>query len=118
MTNISDLERRVAILEKENVRLRWQVAELERKTNGSKYCSTDLKAIEFREAVFRRDDHTCRDCGCSSGVLLAHHIMMRKYHKALQYDVSNGLTLCDACHNARHKRNHWRSNSFDPSLPI
>lgn len=60
----------------------------------------------WREAVYERDDHICQECGArsSSGnpvYLNAHHINPIKDNKntLLIFDVDNGITLCEGCHN-------------------
>lgn len=60
----------------------------------------------WRESVYERDDHTCQECGArsSSGnpvYLNAHHIDPIKDNRntLLIFDVNNGITLCEGCHN-------------------
>jgi len=57
---------------------------------------------EWRLAVYKRDRFTCRDCGEHSRKLVAHHIKEWANHPDLRYDVSNGITLCETCHDKRH----------------
>lgn len=58
---------------------------------------------DWRKAVFKRDNYTCRECGNhQSGVLVAHHIKERKDYPELLLDVDNGLTLCKDCHKKVH----------------
>lgn len=53
----------------------------------------------WREAVFRRDNWTCVNCGvAASGHLQADHIKAWSRFPELRYDVSNGQTLCKPCH--------------------
>ena len=73
---------------------------------------------QWRTRIFIRDDFTCQKCGARGGYLEAHHkkafsILMREardcmplldpYTACLLYtpmwDVSNGETLCESCHN-------------------
>jgi len=58
---------------------------------------------EWRENVFSRDDWTCQKCGARSAVgkavlIEAHHMKPFATHHELRLDVSNGITLCKACH--------------------
>jgi hypothetical protein len=53
---------------------------------------------EWRTAVFVRDNYTCVWCGQRGGKLNADHIKPFSTHKHLRFDVSNGRTLCVACH--------------------
>ena len=60
--------------------------------------------IEWRTAVFERDNYTCQKCGGSSGVHLnAHHIESYDVNKDLRTTLENGVTLCsDKCHKNFH----------------
>lgn len=57
----------------------------------------------WRVSVFERDKGMCQHCGSSEGIQ-AHHIKPFSTHIKLRYKVSNGLTLCNSCHRAEHKR--------------
>lgn len=59
--------------------------------------------IAWRNAVFERDDYTCRFCGARSGkgdhvVINADHIKPFAYFPELRLDLNNGRTLCEPCH--------------------
>lgn len=60
---------------------------------------------KWRRLVFERDDYTCAGCGSRGGELNAHHIKPYKKHKDLRLEVSNGQTLCVACHRGVHGSN-------------
>lgn len=53
---------------------------------------------EWRNKVLKRDYHTCQHCGETHAKIDAHHIKSYKDYPKLRYKVSNGLTLCRACH--------------------
>lgn len=59
-------------------------------------------SVEFskwREAVFERDNFTCRLCGKSGNTLHPHHIKSFARYPELRFEVSNGITLCaEPCH--------------------
>lgn len=60
------------------------------------------KVRAWRAKVLRRDAHTCQHCGARDRPLNAHHIAEWATHPHLRTVLSNGLTLCDACHFALH----------------
>ena len=56
----------------------------------------------WRSQVFGRDGYACRDCKVRGGSLVAHHVEEWSKAPDLRYEVSNGLTLCETCHDLRH----------------
>jgi len=52
----------------------------------------------WRKAIFKRDDYTCQRCGVRGGRLQAHHKKPYREFPELRYVLSNGETLCVACH--------------------
>ncbi len=56
----------------------------------------------FRNAVFTRDNYTCRKCGYklkeSIDELDAHHITGREVMPNGGYVAENGISLCEECH--------------------
>jgi len=55
--------------------------------------------LAWKVAVFRRDKHTCQCCGSRKGdKLRAHHINSFVSYPDLRFEVSNGITLCENCH--------------------
>lgn len=61
-------------------------------------------------AVVSRDGATCQHCGAKGIELHAHHIKPYKDHPDLRFDVSNGITLCYAC--------HWKVHSALNENPV
>lgn len=61
---------------------------------------------KWRQAVYQRDNYKCCICG-SKEKLNAHHIKPWKYYPDLRYDISNGITYCEKCHIAFHKKNGY-----------
>lgn len=51
---------------------------------------------EFNAAVFKRDKNKCRICGLPAAD--AHHITDRHELPNGGYVLSNGISLCNACH--------------------
>lgn len=58
--------------------------------------SLDYK--NWRSEVFKRDNFTCQFCGQIGGELNADHIQPFALFSELRFDISNGRTLCVACH--------------------
>jgi hypothetical protein len=57
----------------------------------------------WRETIFEKDKHTCRNCrNDKGGNLNAHHIKPWAQHPESRYDVNNGITLCKLCHQYDH----------------
>lgn len=59
--------------------------------------------VEWRTAVFKRDNYTCQWCGarCSKGntvILNADHIKPWSKYPDLRFELTNGRTLCLPCH--------------------
>lgn len=52
--------------------------------------------------VKERDGYKCRECGCDNGTLHSHHIKRWMDYPELRYDVDNGITLCEPCHQKAH----------------
>lgn len=56
---------------------------------------------EWRRNVFKKDNYTCQHCGKVGGWLEADHIKLFSIHDKLRFDVSNGQTLCEKCHDIK-----------------
>lgn len=63
---------------------------------------TSARAVDWRNAVFARDNYTCCHCGARGSKLNAHHILGWTAYPAHRFDLSNGITLCVSCHEAIH----------------
>ena len=66
---------------------------------------------KWRTSVYERDNYTCQCCGShKSGTLNAHH--KDGYHWCIErrLDVTNGVTLCEDCHNKFH---HIYGNKYN-----
>jgi hypothetical protein len=89
------------------------------RTTLRNHVENSLPYKKWREDVFVRDNYTCWDCGERGGALNAHHVrhpfasildehMVTTFEQAeacyALWDISNGVTLCTACHSVRHGR--------------
>ena len=77
---------------------------LKRKSLTQKEGYNSIVYQEWRNRIFQRDKYTCRWCNAHSGngkdiYLEAHHIKSWKEYPELRFDLENGLTLCQDCHN-------------------
>jgi len=57
---------------------------------------------EWIKAVYERDNHTCQKCLVRGGELEAHHILPWALFPELRFEVENGITLCETCHDRYH----------------
>lgn len=62
------------------------------------------QTIDWRKAVFSRDDFTCQKCKCRGGRLQSHHIEGFGSNKDKRFLLDNGITMCYGCHKAFHKK--------------
>lgn len=60
--------------------------------------------IQWRTAVYKRDNYTCQHCGVKGGRLEAHHIKSFAEYPELRFDVGNGITLHKSYHRGGDKK--------------
>jgi predicted restriction endonuclease len=56
---------------------------------------------EWRQIIFLRDGHQCQLCGKVGGALEVHHIRPKKNFPHLTLESTNGVVLCQLCHQTR-----------------
>lgn len=57
----------------------------------------------WRADIYKRDRYTCQLCGFNSN-LRAHHLNGFNWAIDERYDINNGITLCEECHNDFHSK--------------
>lgn len=63
--------------------------------------------VNWRRAVFVRDEFCCQCCNEVGGRLHAHHIRAFATHPEERFDLKNGITLCQTCHiEVAHQQNY------------
>lgn len=100
-------------------RTQSEAAILCRKQHADIYAKADLKKVgllvgkkspkyingsgKWAVNIFERDGYTCQDCGLHEPEIVeAHHIIHKRIAPELQFELSNGVTLCPNCHRRRH----------------
>lgn len=72
-------------------------------TSESERIRNHIEYRSWREAIFTRDNWTCRKCGQRGGKINVHHLYSFAYYPDLQTAIKNGVTLCKKCHRELHK---------------
>jgi len=61
--------------------------------------------------VKKNNSFKCLSCQADNQMLHAHHVLNRKQHPDLQYELSNGVSFCKACHFRFHvKYGKWNNS--------
>jgi len=76
-----------------------EMTDEQRKENATR--TSDPEYRKWRRAVLKRDKK-CQRCGDSSTSLHAHHKVPWCVSNELRFDVSNGIVLCEQCHELFH----------------
>ena len=84
------------------------------KTDEYRRIKNSIHWKNWRRGVFERDNYTCQECGAKSGngktvYLHPHHLKERKNYPELQFEISNGITLCRSCH---RKTDNYGANAY------
>lgn len=65
---------------------------------------------KWRNSIYERDEYTCQKCQVVGARLNAHHVYQWDRMTGTRYWKSNGITLCNKCHNRFHKENGGYKN--------
>lgn len=65
---------------------------------------------EWREAVFKRDNWICQQCGKTKCILEPHHLQSWAKYPKLRFEISNGQTLCQECHRKTNNYGYKATN--------
>ena len=68
-----------------------------RRSKGELKAGPTPEYLHWRESVLLRDGYKCMVCGATEK-LETDHLQPRHLYPELQYEVSNGQTLCEYCH--------------------
>jgi hypothetical protein len=71
---------------------------------------------KWRKLIFIRDNYTCKCCGQYGGKLNVHHIYNWSSYFHMRFMLSNGITLCNRCHNLYHKEYGKMENNISQLL--
>lgn len=73
-----------------------------------------IEYYEWREEVYKRDNHTCQCCKDNKGGnLVAHHILNYSEYEELRTNIDNGITLCKTCHKNFHDIYGYKNNTLE-----
>lgn len=82
----------------------------EEREKGRWLYSADL--AKWRREVYFRDDFTCQSCfDKNKNNLNAHHLNGYHWDKENRFNIDNGVTLCEECHEDFHKKYGKRNNT-------
>lgn len=75
-----------------------------RTTTENKLARNSVDNLNWRKAVYERDDYTCLICKKKGGRLTPHHVLAFARYKEYRFDIDNGRTLCSDCHDRFHMK--------------
>lgn len=62
----------------------------------------DINYQLWRDAIYKKYNNTCQECGKNTGIMHAHHIQEYSQNPEKRYDITNGILLCADCHKKLH----------------
>ncbi len=69
------------------------------------------KVIQWRNAVYERDNYVCQISGQKGGFMNAHHIISWSSSKELRFEINNGVTIERKLHTLFHRTYGYRNNT-------
>ncbi len=71
---------------------------------------------KWREEIYLRDGYTCQVClNKAHNKLRAHHLINYSAYPDLRYDIRNGITCCEQCHDVKYAGSfhniYWTQNN-------
>lgn len=66
---------------------------------------------QWAKRVKERDCYTCQACRIKGSRLVSHHLFSYSTHPELRNEDSNGICLCEVCHNNFH---NWNGGAVNP----
>lgn len=64
--------------------------------------TNDINYVLWREAIYKKFNGICQECGTKEGTMHAHHIKEYAKYPEKRYDIENGILLCEKCHAKIH----------------
>lgn len=71
-----------------------------------------LEMLEWRKAVYKRDNYICQKCFTKLGPFDAHHLNSWNMFPSERFILDNGVTLCKTCHVNFHKQYGYGNNTI------
>lgn len=78
-------------------------------TSDNKKLRSSIEYRLWRLKILERDKFTCQECEKSKCDLEVHHIKIIKKFPELLFNINNGITLCNNCHN----KTKWKEEKFE-----
>lgn len=80
------------------------------------YLRNCIEYHNWRKEVFSKDNYTCQKCLERGGELNAHHIENFNINSKLNFNISNGITLCNKHHKEFHIKYGYKNNTLEQIL--
>lgn len=98
------------ICQKGELHFKWNPNLTDQDRKYDRYCP---EYSEWRKLVFERDNYICKKCNKKTKSLNAHHIENYSSNLEKRTLLSNGITLCEDCHNDFHHQYSKYNNNYE-----